>query len=108
MSNVIRAQPFVRRIASAVEKRVHVDAPDIIVSAPRLAELSVVEQVDRARPYVALALVLLAVFFTACLVRRLVVRYRTEHVPSVTRAAMDRRSLRKAAAALAKAQQESR
>lgn len=99
MSNIIRAQPFVRRVASAAAKHMRVDAPDIIVSTPRLDELSVVEQVDRARPYVAAILVLLAVLFAACLVRRLVARYRTEHVPTITRAAMDRRSLRKAAAA---------
>jgi len=104
MSNVIHAEPYVRRRAAAVA----VDAPDIIVSEPRMAELSMTERVDLTRPYVAAVLLLLAAFFACGLARRLYARYRAENMPSVTRTAMDRRSLRRealknAAAALAAA-----
>jgi hypothetical protein len=103
MSNIHNDRPYIRPTATAEDARTTVSAADIIVDAPTLDELSFVERADRSRPYVAGALVLLACcFFLAC-VTRLVRRAYAENVASNTPRAADRRSLRKAAKALADA-----
>ena len=96
MSNVLHAEPYVRR-ARRQAAAVVSDAPDVIVSEPRVDELSVTEKVNLARPYIAALLLLVAAIVAYGLARRLYARYRRENVPSVTRAPMDRRSLRRAA-----------
>ena len=85
MSNVVRAESPIRRAGA------------VIVTSARVSELSFFERFELARPYIGYALLVAAIVLALRLVLRLYARYRHENVPPVTRAPMDRASLRRVA-----------